>query len=148
MSNQAPIGIYDPSTQQWWLPDEVDGSDLPLDPLAVEGAVRLDGEGGPRWAVPLKAPGASRVDMPIAQTHRAADARDRLKRLTPTQLEVAELASGGMTYREIAKALGQKPNTTRTHLKNIYKRLEIASRVELAEIFVYGARRASAHRAA
>ncbi|MGK0346541.1 MAG: DNA-binding CsgD family transcriptional regulator [Myxococcota bacterium] len=53
--------------------------------------------------------------------------------LTKSQKMVAEFAAAGATVKEIATAIGRSPETVRTHLKNAYLRLDVASRVELAE---------------
>jgi DNA-binding CsgD family transcriptional regulator len=55
-------------------------------------------------------------------------------RLTDRQLEVAEFAKVGATAREIADTLGISNNTVKQHLKNIYRRLGIGSRAELASL--------------
>jgi len=53
--------------------------------------------------------------------------------LTPTQREIAHLAANGSTIEEIASMLGRSPHTVKTHLRNIYERLVVSNRVELAE---------------
>jgi DNA-binding CsgD family transcriptional regulator len=53
--------------------------------------------------------------------------------LTKRQLEVARLAARGLTDRAIADRLGLSPHTVHTHLRNIFVRLQISSREELAE---------------
>lgn len=53
-------------------------------------------------------------------------------RLTPRELEVARLVARGSSNPDIARALGVKVRTVATHLENIYRRLEISSRAELA----------------
>ena len=53
--------------------------------------------------------------------------------LTPRQREVAHLAADGMTAREVGEELGIAYNTVKKHLQNIYRKLEVASRLELAE---------------
>ena len=52
--------------------------------------------------------------------------------LTARQLEVALLAVAGKSDREISDTLGVSPATVRTHLRNIFARLEISSRAEIA----------------
>ena len=59
-------------------------------------------------------------------------ARDSV--LTPMQRQVAHYAAAGATTQEIARTLGAAVETVRTHLREIYRRLEVASRVELAEL--------------
>jgi len=54
--------------------------------------------------------------------------------LTPTQREIAHLAATGATIEEIADMLGRSAHTVKTHLRNIYERLGVANRVELAEV--------------
>jgi DNA-binding NarL/FixJ family response regulator len=58
-----------------------------------------------------------------------------LETLTPTQLVVAEYAASGSTIVEIAEAMDRSPHTIKTHMKSIYRRLEVSSRLELAEFF-------------
>lgn len=46
--------------------------------------------------------------------------------------QVLEAAAAGLTNREIAARLGVSENTVRTHLKQIYRRLGVHSRAQLA----------------
>lgn len=55
--------------------------------------------------------------------------------LTPHQRRIAELVAGGATNREVAARLVLSPRTVDHHLRNIFARLGIRSRVELARIF-------------
>lgn len=52
--------------------------------------------------------------------------------LTPTQRQVAEYAAVGATVAEIARSLESAQETVRTHLREVYRRLDVANRVELA----------------
>ncbi|RVU42435.1 LuxR family transcriptional regulator [Lujinxingia sediminis] len=52
--------------------------------------------------------------------------------LTEMQRRVAEYARSGATVNEIARAMGRSPHTVKTHLKSVYERLGVASRLELA----------------
>lgn len=54
--------------------------------------------------------------------------------LTPRQREVARIAAAGVTAAETAAALGLSEETVRTHLRDIYARLDIGTRVELANV--------------
>ncbi|MBX2810566.1 MAG: helix-turn-helix transcriptional regulator [Myxococcales bacterium] len=58
---------------------------------------------------------------------RASDAQ-----LTPTQRAVAGYAAVGATSAEIAQTLGVQVETVRTHIRDIYHRLGISTRAELA----------------
>jgi DNA-binding CsgD family transcriptional regulator len=52
--------------------------------------------------------------------------------LTPSERRIAELAAGGQSNREIARALFVTPKTVEYHLRNAYRKLDIESRRELA----------------
>ncbi len=81
--------------------------------------VRMTGDGLTRYLVTFEAA------APITQ------APDAL--LTPRQREIARHAVAGATVPEIARASGLSRETVKSHLKQIYRRLEVGSRVELAE---------------
>jgi len=67
-----------------------------------------------------------------------ADLRPELERrtrragLSPRQSQVALLAIQGYSIANIAARLGVKESTVQTHLKRIYRRLQVSSRAELA----------------
>lgn len=82
--------------------------------------VRLDGDGGERWLCMLRG-----VQLPEVSP---------LARLSPTQREVGEYAAAGATVAEIGRAMDRSEETVRTHLREVYRRLGIASRLELAEL--------------
>ncbi|MFT5222993.1 MAG: DNA-binding CsgD family transcriptional regulator, partial [Glaciecola sp.] len=52
--------------------------------------------------------------------------------LTPAEVDVARKVAEGLTNPEVAAALFVSTNTVKTHLKNIYAKLEISSRASLA----------------
>jgi ATP/maltotriose-dependent transcriptional regulator MalT len=54
--------------------------------------------------------------------------------LTARELEVARLVARRMSNKAIGKELGMAPRTASTHLSNIYQKLGIASRGELADL--------------
>ena len=54
-----------------------------------------------------------------------------LDRLTPREREVVVLVARGYTYNEISKDLGISVKTLETHISNIFRKLEVASRNEL-----------------
>jgi DNA-binding CsgD family transcriptional regulator len=56
---------------------------------------------------------------------------EALELLSPTQQEIAEYAAAGATVGEIAAATERSPETVRSHIKEIYKRLSICTRMEL-----------------
>lgn len=51
--------------------------------------------------------------------------------LSPRELEIARAYAGGASYRDIAEQLFIAPNTVRTHLGTIYRKLQVSSKVEL-----------------
>ena len=54
--------------------------------------------------------------------------------LSPRQTEIAEYAASGATAPEIARHLGLRPDTVRKHIKAVYAKLGIASRLELKTV--------------
>lgn len=82
------------------------------------------------------APLAARAEIAL----RATGARPRrialrgVESLTPSERRVAKLAADGPTNREIAQALFVTPRTVEVHLTNVYRKLEIDSRSQLAAV--------------
>ena len=70
----------------------------------------------------------------LAATGETARRRDpvTLNQLTPQELQIAIRVAGGLTTRETAAALFLSPKTIEYHLRNIYRKLAIGSRSELA----------------
>jgi DNA-binding CsgD family transcriptional regulator/tetratricopeptide (TPR) repeat protein len=54
--------------------------------------------------------------------------------LTGREVDVARLAAEHKSNKEIATSLGISPRTVSTHLSNIFEKLEVASRGELADV--------------
>ena len=46
-------------------------------------------------------------------------------KLTPREREVLRLLAAGMTYSQMAHALGISLHTVCTHIKNVYRKLEV-----------------------
>jgi len=69
----------------------------------------------------------------------AAGARPRramlsgVESLTPSEVRVSELASAGLTTRQVADALFVSPKTVEFHLRGAYRKLGVNTRGELAE---------------
>ena len=51
-----------------------------------------------------------------------------MPRLTPRQKDLLRLVAAGHTNTQIARRLGISEGTVRTHLENIYQRLQVSSR--------------------
>jgi DNA-binding NarL/FixJ family response regulator len=80
------------------------------------------------------APLAARAETEL----RATGARPRrialrgVDSLTPSERRIAELAAEGPTNREIAQTLFVTPRTVEVHLTNVYRKLGIGARLQLA----------------
>lgn len=48
-------------------------------------------------------------------------------RLTQREVEVLRLLAQGCTYLQVSERLGMSCNTVTTHIKNIYRKLEVRS---------------------
>lgn len=57
---------------------------------------------------------------------------DPVNALSPRLRQVAEFAAAGATAGEIAEALSLSTHTVRGYLKDVYRRLGVANRVELS----------------
>jgi len=57
------------------------------------------------------------------------------EQLTTREREVSQLLITGETYKQIAWKLNISPDTVRQHIKNIYRKLQINSRVQLINEF-------------
>jgi DNA-binding CsgD family transcriptional regulator len=60
--------------------------------------------------------------------HDAERRRSPVPELTPRQWDLLYLIAGGRTNIEIARQLGLSEGTVRTHLENIYRRLQVSNR--------------------
>jgi DNA-binding CsgD family transcriptional regulator len=60
--------------------------------------------------------------------HDAERRRSPVPDLTPRQWDLLHLIAGGRTNAQIARKLGLSEGTVRTHLENIYSRLQVANR--------------------
>ena len=105
----------------------VEAADL-LDPLSLD-ALGFAGRrlAGSRVAL-LAAFATGGLDgVPAAELTGPVSSRD----LTPQQWQVARLVAAGATNREVAAQLVLSPRTVEHHLRHIFARLGVRSRVEL-----------------
>ncbi len=72
------------------------------------------------------------VSVRLAQLGVSLDTPRDLPRLTRRQLDVGTLAARGLSNAEIASALGVSANTVKKHLKDVFARLALTNRTELA----------------
>lgn len=57
----------------------------------------------------------------------------KIQKLTPREIEVSVYLIERFEYNEIANRLFISPNTLKTHVRNIYKKLDVSGRKELSE---------------
>jgi DNA-binding NarL/FixJ family response regulator len=57
---------------------------------------------------------------------------NKTKRLSSRELEVLQLLAEGLTNKELSDTLSISQNTTRNHVSNIYAKLKLDNRVQLA----------------
>ena len=69
--------------------------------------------------------------------------RSGVDALTPSEHRVVRLAADGKTNREVAQTLFVTMRTVEGHLTSAYRKLEIESRAQLAEVLARGARQRS-----
>ncbi len=50
--------------------------------------------------------------------------------LTPQEVRVLERLASGQSNKEIARTLGLSPNTVKTHLANLFEKLEVSRRTQ------------------
>ena len=122
-----------------------DGPDWPLDHARVQllyGSMLRRNQAVAASRIPLRAALATFEELgaePLAERARkelgaTAERREvaaegsQSRRLTPQELEIAELAAGGLPNKKIAERLGISHRTVGNHLYQVYAKLGIASR--------------------
>jgi DNA-binding NarL/FixJ family response regulator len=65
---------------------------------------------------------------------KALKARDRLPSLSPRELEVLNVLATGKSTKEIARQLYLSEPTVKTHLANIYRKLEVNNRISAVSV--------------
>lgn len=95
---------------------------------------RLVDEAGSR-SIPVQRtlrPGGRVAAKPVARGEESGG----WARLTQSERTVAELVANGLTNREVAATLFLSPHTVDYHLRHVFGKLDIDSRVQLARIAV------------
>lgn len=96
----------------------------------------IRGDGGAAWDAAFKEGETMALTDAIAYARRSRGPRDRpsngLSSLTPTELAAARLAATGISNPQIASQLFMARSTVKMHLSNVYLKLGVANRTELA----------------
>jgi DNA-binding NarL/FixJ family response regulator len=66
----------------------------------------------------------------ISTFHQTSSEQKELNKLTAREKELLNLLAGGYRYKEIANLLFISVETVRTHIRNIYEKLQVQSRTE------------------
>ncbi len=86
-------------------------------------------------AIRRVASGDQYYDTVVAKALLRGDQRQRdVALLTPRELEILRLAAEGLTNREIAKRLYLSVGTVKSHLDNIYRKLEVLDRAHAVAV--------------
>lgn len=75
-----------------------------------------------------------RSELRTAGSRPRRDDLSGVESLTPSERRIADLVVGGATNRQIAETLFVTPKTVELHLTNIYRKLSVVSRRELADV--------------
>ena len=102
----------------------------------VEALDAFERLGAAPWAdrarVELRATGGAAAESGAAEKEAVAAAG--LEDLTAHELQIARLVAYGMTNREVAAKLFLSPKTIEYHLSQIYRKLDLRSRTQLASL--------------
>ena len=66
----------------------------------------------------------------VASFHNEPKINSELQKLSEREKEILSLLSEGLRYKEIADKLFLSTETVRTHIRNIYEKLQVNSRTE------------------
>ena len=75
----------------------------------------------------------ARIELRAAGARPRSVVRTGAESLIPSERRVAELAAKGRTNREIGQELFVTKSTVETHLRSVFRKLDIEARTELPE---------------
>ena len=76
----------------------------------------------------------TRTELRATGEQQARRTETAAEQLTPHELQIAVLVAQGMTNREAAAALFLSPKTIEYHLGQIYRKLDVRGRAQLARL--------------
>ncbi|MFF5084884.1 LuxR C-terminal-related transcriptional regulator [Actinoplanes sp. NPDC000266] len=104
-------------------------------PHAVVAALRHEqGHHRPRVARPPAGAGSAAATRAVAPHPRTSPRTADWSLLSERELEIAELVGLALTNQQIASRLGRSPHTVNYHLRQIFRKFGLASRVELVSL--------------
>ena len=79
---------------------------------------------------------AARANQELRASGETARKRDpsTLVKLTPTELQIAQLVTSGLSNKEVAAQCWVSPRTVAFHLRNVFAKAGVTSRGELAQL--------------
>jgi DNA-binding CsgD family transcriptional regulator len=122
-----------PAAVEHWLAGRAaDGNGLDIRaPLLSDGP-------GPRVVVRYLAPEANRPgSLVVRELGRQVASRFEALRLSPREAEVTDLVVSGFANQTVAAKLNISPGTVKKHLDNIYAKLGVCSRGQLAALVLH-----------
>lgn len=75
-------------------------------------------------------PMSSNIARKIVASFQLTNTNKEIEKLSKRETEVLELLSKGLRYKEVADKLFLSTETVRTHIRNIYDKLQVNSRTE------------------
>jgi DNA-binding CsgD family transcriptional regulator len=79
-------------------------------------------------------PWAERCETELASSGETLNRSSSARSLTPQERQVANIVAAGATNREAAASLFVNSKTIEFHLGNVYRKLGVRSRTELANV--------------
>ncbi|MGV3630446.1 MAG: response regulator [Bacteroidota bacterium] len=76
------------------------------------------------------APMSSQIARKVVHSFHQTESNTELEKLSKREKEILDLVAKGFRYREIADTLFVSSDTVRTHIYNIYQKLQVNSKME------------------
>lgn len=77
------------------------------------------------------APMSSQIARKVVQSFHSRETAIELEKLSGREQEILKLLSKGLRYKEIGESLFISTDTVRTHIYNIYQKLQVNSKIEV-----------------